>query len=111
MPSYAAVIGGVVALGFLIWTIWTQNPRQIPHEENNFNPGPGYDRPRDAWTDDENDTSSSRRRRGRAECPICRESLAQRNIKNLPCRHIFHDDCISEWFQQSRTCPTCRQPA
>lgn len=53
MPSYVAagLIGGAIALGFLIWTIWTQTPPQI--HEHTFNPGPGYDRPRDTWTDED----------------------------------------------------------
>lgn len=27
------------------------------------------------------------------------------------CGHCFHNSCISNWFNTSRTCATCRQPA
>jgi hypothetical protein len=26
----------------------------------------------------------------------------------LSCRHIFCEDCVSEWFERERTCPLCR---
>uniref|UniRef100_A0A803QBJ8 RING-type domain-containing protein n=1 Tax=Cannabis sativa TaxID=3483 RepID=A0A803QBJ8_CANSA len=24
------------------------------------------------------------------------------------CKHIFYEDCVSEWFERERTCPLCR---
>ncbi|CAL5420475.1 unnamed protein product [Camellia sinensis] len=26
----------------------------------------------------------------------------------LRCKHIFCEDCVSEWFERERTCPLCR---
>ncbi|XP_067134577.1 E3 ubiquitin-protein ligase RNF128-like [Centruroides vittatus] len=43
-------------------------------------------------------------------CAICREQFKERdNIRQLPCEHIFHPDCLRPWLQRRRTCPTCRQ--
>ncbi|XP_065027810.1 uncharacterized protein LOC135651562 isoform X2 [Musa acuminata AAA Group] len=39
-------------------------------------------------------------------CAICQEKM------NVPillrCKHIFCEDCVSEWFERERTCPLCR---
>nr|GMD39811.1 E3 ubiquitin-protein ligase RING1-like [Ipomoea batatas] len=44
-------------------------------------------------------------------CVICLEELkAGRDVAVLPCtHHSFHDDCLSSWFQRSRSCPLCRR--
>merc|ERR550517_2004453 len=28
--------------------------------------------------------------------------------KQLPCGHIFHLECLKEWFRRNPICPTCR---
>mmetsp|Transcript_11272 Transcript_11272/g.25862 ORF Transcript_11272/g.25862 Transcript_11272/m.25862 type:complete len:1081 (-) Transcript_11272:225-3467(-) len=57
------------------------------------------------------------------ECPVCLEpmqmdtnatvqdSLQSQCIRALRCGHAFHQACISEWLQTSRTsrCPLCRE--
>lgn len=46
------------------------------------------------------------------ECIICTESLNNnKNIKITKCKHIFHDQCLNEWFysQKTPTCPICRE--
>lgn len=42
------------------------------------------------------------------ECPICLQPLECR--RQLPCKHSFHEECIEEWFKETRACPVCRHP-
>ncbi|KAL2495805.1 receptor-like proteiny region [Forsythia ovata] len=42
-------------------------------------------------------------------CTICFEEIATESlVAILPCSHIFHDGCISEWLKISHYCPNCR---
>lgn len=43
-------------------------------------------------------------------CPICFERFYQNEIlRELPCKHRFHADCIDPWFlNESSECPLCR---
>jgi hypothetical protein len=40
------------------------------------------------------------------ECLICREGMDRG--KKLPCKHVFHLDCLRMWLQHQQTCPLCR---
>eukprot|EP00897_Mesotaenium_endlicherianum_P006172 jgi/Mesen1/5583/ME000281S04638 len=39
-------------------------------------------------------------------CAICQEKMHA--PVSLRCRHVFCEDCVSEWFERERTCPLCR---
>ncbi|GER50868.1 RING/U-box superfamily protein [Striga asiatica] len=39
-------------------------------------------------------------------CAICQEKMQMPIL--LSCKHIFCEDCVSEWFERERTCPLCR---
>ncbi|KAI3517512.1 hypothetical protein L1887_16727 [Cichorium endivia] len=39
-------------------------------------------------------------------CAICQEKMQAPVL--LRCKHIFCEDCVSEWFDRERTCPLCR---
>ncbi|CAL9056840.1 uncharacterized protein LOC135615735 isoform X1 [Musa acuminata AAA Group] len=39
-------------------------------------------------------------------CAICQEKMHAPIL--LHCKHIFCEDCVSEWFERERTCPLCR---
>ena len=40
-------------------------------------------------------------------CAICLEPT-KRTDKKLKCKHVFHNRCITTWFETSIECPTCR---
>ncbi|XP_062154786.1 uncharacterized protein LOC133862891 isoform X2 [Alnus glutinosa] len=39
-------------------------------------------------------------------CAICQEKMHAPIL--LRCKHIFCEDCVSEWLERERTCPLCR---
>lgn len=40
-------------------------------------------------------------------CSICWEPL--RSWRRLPCRHCFHEDCLTSWIERDPSCPACRR--
>ncbi|XP_072139069.1 E3 ubiquitin-protein ligase RNF115 isoform X2 [Mobula birostris] len=44
------------------------------------------------------------------ECPVCKEDyLLEEQVRQLPCHHLFHNDCIVPWLEMHDTCPVCRK--
>lgn len=47
-------------------------------------------------------------------CPICLDDFVshETNIRQLPCRHIFHPDCVDAYLRDnSSLCPLCKKSA
>lgn len=46
-----------------------------------------------------------------ADCSICFEKIeAGEKIYNIPCKHIFHKECMTKWIdRRKKSCPMCRR--
>jgi DNA-directed RNA polymerase subunit RPC12/RpoP len=43
------------------------------------------------------------------ECTICQDHYQDGDeVVELPCKHLFHKDCLWPWLNRHATCPTCR---
>lgn len=42
-------------------------------------------------------------------CSVCKDDFEiSQMILKLPCKHIFHEECIMPWMKERNSCPTCR---
>ncbi|DAZ93419.1 TPA: hypothetical protein N0F65_000070 [Lagenidium giganteum] len=48
-------------------------------------------------------------RKDARECVICQVEMAiGMQVTRMPCQHLFHTDCLHEWFKVGNSCPICR---
>ena len=47
---------------------------------------------------------------GGEACSICLDDLnCGEEVRQLPCKHVFHEDCVGKWLtERSSTCPLCK---
>jgi len=42
-------------------------------------------------------------------CSICLdEFLAESQLYTIPCKHLFHKECLTDWVAENYKCPVCR---
>ncbi|KAF5186766.1 hypothetical protein FRX31_023644 [Thalictrum thalictroides] len=45
------------------------------------------------------------------DCSVCHyEVLMGENITRMPCKHLFHSECVFKWLPMHNSCPLCRSP-
>ncbi|KAL2930411.1 E3 ubiquitin-protein ligase RING1 [Bienertia sinuspersici] len=44
-----------------------------------------------------------------SQCAVCMDEFKLgAEAKQMPCKHVFHGDCILPWLELHNTCPVCR---
>ncbi|XP_057446687.1 E3 ubiquitin-protein ligase RING1-like [Lotus japonicus] len=44
-----------------------------------------------------------------AQCAVCKDIFGLGDTaKQMPCKHIYHADCILPWLEMHNSCPVCR---
>jgi len=47
---------------------------------------------------------------GDGVCPICLANFVVGDmVRELPCSHLYHQDCVDRWLQIQKRCPMCKR--
>jgi len=45
-----------------------------------------------------------------ATCSVCLSRVEDgESVKTLPCKHVYHPQCIDRWLERSTMCPVCKR--
>ena len=42
------------------------------------------------------------------DCTVCLASVGVGDACQLPCGHVFHQECVEKWVREKGSCPNCR---
>ncbi|CEJ90064.1 hypothetical protein VHEMI05872 [[Torrubiella] hemipterigena] len=102
-----AVLVAVALVVFFLGRDFTSAPRS-PHSSNPESAAKKYNYK--LWKQKENHERNLGDELGIYHCcAICLETLQNTDtIHQLPCKHLFHSECIISWFSRGRdSCPLC----
>ncbi|KAL7110986.1 hypothetical protein ACP275_05G060400 [Erythranthe tilingii] len=44
-----------------------------------------------------------------AQCAVCKDDFEMGTVvKQMPCKHVYHEECIMPWLELHNSCPVCR---
>ena len=52
---------------------------------------------------------SSKEKEEKASCSVCTDEYeVEEEVREMPCGHKFHKDCLDPWLKLRNSCPVCR---
>ena len=101
---YTTAFGIVTGILIYCYYYWENNQQENPHGSQNYNN-------QNKKSNQGNSSTTKIPPKPSDICIICSE-LLQSPLEQLPCQHLFHQKCLSQWFEFDAKinyrCPLCR---